>query len=188
MAHIDLGPPRKEYKASTLYRLFALIEKGLNYLDNTNFPHGLGGGVINDRTLRGSALVDWDVPLSKLKWLEFQIPLVLPAEQVSTTSTSGKNLGGYFAWNPSAYRDSGKWYLEASIAISNKSGKATCLLMGSQEWGQVETQNTTLTIVRSATNIAMPPQAESLWIVLKTSNSSYTASLGGARLIFISGV
>jgi len=187
MAYIDLGPPRKEYKASTLYRLFALIEKGLNYLDNTNFPHGLGGGVINDRTLRGSALVDWDVPLSKLKWVEFSIPLILPAEQVNTTSTTGKDLGGYFAWNPNAYRDSGKWFLEASIAISNEEGTAICILKGSQEWGQVETQETKLTLVRSE-SIAMPPGPENLWIVLKTSNSSYAASLGAARLIFIPGI
>lgn len=182
--HLDLGPPRSDYKANILFQLFTMIEKAVNYLDENNFPNQVSGDIIKNGTLPGSALEDYSVSMKKLGWREIPIPLVLPATPATTTSTTGANFGGYFAWIPSAYPGDGKWYLEASMAISNASGTATCTLKGSSDFASVATQSTSLALVRS-TEIKMPTSNENLWIVLKTDNSNYIASLAGARLIYV---
>lgn len=186
MPHIDLGPPKKEYTPKTLASIFTLIQTGVNFLNETNFPYGIVGTIIKAGTLRGVALKSGDVPLYKLEWREWPIPLVLLGETVTTNSLTGKDLGGYFAWNPLNFPGVGKWYLEASMAIADVSATATCTLKGSAEYASVTTQETALTRVRSA-QITMPAIGENLWVALKTDNASHLAALISARLIFVPG-
>jgi len=186
MPYVDLGPPKKEYTPKALAAIFTLIQQGINFIDKTNFPRGISGTIINAGTLPGAALKNGDTPLYKLEWREWPIPLVLLGDPVNTTSTSGKDVGGYFAWNPLNFPGAGKWYLEASMAIADASATATCILKGSAEYGSVSTQETALIRVRSG-EIAMPASGENLWVVLKTSNASYAAALAAARLIFVPG-
>jgi len=193
MAYLDLGPPRPEYKANILFQIFNLIENALNHLDENNFPNQISGSIIANGTLSTATLKDYiptnliqdySLSIKKLAWREIPIPLILAATPVTTTSTTGANFGGYFSWIPSAYSGDGTWYLEASIAIGDASATATCILKGSVEYASVTTQSTSLTVVRSS-EITMPTVNENLWIVLKTSNSSYAASLASARLIYV---
>lgn len=184
MAFFDPGPPRKEYSARALFELFELVKQCLNNLDLNNFPKGIPGSIILSGTLSGTAIPDHDISLTKLRWLEWPIPLILAPTPVTTTSTTPVNLGGYFAWNPANFGGAGKWYLEASIASANTAATATCTLKGSVDYGSVTTTSTSLVRVRSAA-LTMPTQAENLWITLKTSNASYAASLAAARLIFV---
>lgn len=186
MPHIDLGPPKKEYTPKALASIFTLISQGVNFLNETNFPYGIVGTIIKAGTLRGAALKSADVPLYKLEWREWLIPLVLLGDPINTTSLTGKDVGGYFAWNPLNFLGAGKWYLEASIAIANAAATATCTLTGSADYGSVTTQNTALERVRSD-EIVMPATGENLWVSLKTNNASYSASLVSARLIFVPG-
>ncbi len=185
MPHIDLGPPRKDYTGRVLSSIFTLIQTGVNFLDHTNFPNGIFGTIIKAGTLRGSALANADVPLLKLQWREWPIPLVMLGTPVTTTSTTGTDLGGYFAWNPLNFPGAGKWYLEATMAISNGAGTATCILKGAADYGEATTINTSLERVRQ--EITMPSIGENLWVALKTDNASYTASLAAARLVYVPG-
>lgn len=194
MGYLDTGPPRAEYKPNILYQIFQYIEVAVNHLDENNFPNGISGSIILPGTLNGNtvtqgtlypdAFPDYSVGLNKLAWREYYIPLILLARPVQTTNTEGENLGGYFQWVPSAFPGDGKWYLEASIFTADASATATCILKGSIEYGSVMTTNTSLTLVRSD-EITMPVNNESLWIVLKTSNASYAASLVSARIIYV---
>lgn len=175
MAHFDPGPVPKEITPKWMKKLLTYLQDSLNYLDERNFPNKVSGSIIKPGTLL--------VQMSELEWREMPVPLVLPAQPVGTTLTTGANLGGYFLWNPNAY-PGGDWYLEASISVSDTKGISTCTLVGATEIGSVSTQETTLTIVRSD-KLSMPKTPQNMWVTLKTSNSDYTASLAGARLIFV---
>lgn len=175
MAHFDPGPVPKEITPKWMKNLLTYLQDCLNYLNENNFPNKISGGIISPRTL--------SVYMSELEWKEFHIPLVLPATPVNTTSETGTNLGGYFVWNPTAFRG-GNWYLEASIAISNTSGTAKCTLTGAVDIGSVTTKETGMTVVRSE-KLTMPATSQGLWVKLSTDDESYTATLGAARLIFI---
>jgi len=57
--------------------------------------------------------------------------------------------------------------------------------MGATEVGSVaHTGNTSLTLKRSEP-LAMPTSPVNLYLNIKTSSGSYTATFGGARLVFI---
>lgn len=126
-----------------------------------------------------------DLPVNKIIWPQWFIPLILPAQDYTTTDTVGAAVGGYFNWDPAAYPTSGgSWYLEGSIAISDAAGTATLELHGSASVGSVTTTSTALSLVRG-TALTMPGSAQNLYCKMKTSNASYTATLAGARLVFV---
>ena len=67
----------------------------------------------------------------------------------------------------------------------NTAAIATVTVRGSGEYGSASTNETDLKLVRS-TKLSLPQsKGETIWLTLKTSNSSYDASLVSARLIFV---
>lgn len=127
-----------------------------------------------------------DIPAGKINWPEWIIPLSLPAEDVQSVDPNYTRCSGVFCWDASGYPiTGGKWYFEASMAISDAAGTITCHLMGSSEIGVVtRTGDTTMDIERSAA-LTMPVSDQNLYVEFKTSNASYTASFSGARLVFV---
>lgn len=185
MPHVDIGPIRNEYPPSLLGLLLLELQNAINYIDETNIKNPLNGSlVIKDESLSGSKITKFSLPLNRLIIPPIEIPLILAAQTVSTTSTSGTNFGGYFNWNPSNWPE-GNWYFEASISSADSSATATAILKGSLEWASVSTTSTTLTLCRNSSPITMPTNTENLWVVLRTSNSSYAAYLASAKLIFV---
>ena len=175
MAHLDLGPARKEYAPKTLFLFFERIKTALNYLDKTNFPNKINGDDI---------LKDLSTSLKKLKQRIYIYTLFTGSPLYQTTSTTAVGVAGYFPWNPADFDAGGAWYFEADIAIVDAASIATCELHGASGIiKSVTTQSTALVRVRS-TEVTMPATATDMWIKLKTSNASHTASLGGAKLIF----
>lgn len=120
------------------------------------------------------------IPIAKLDIGEIHFPLCLPAENFTTTSSGGVNIGAYFAWSPSAF-PTGTWYLEASMATSG--GTATLTLKGATDIKTLTTTSSGMTNKRE--QVTMPATAQNLYLNLKVSSSSYTAALGGARLILV---
>jgi len=195
MGWLDTGPALKEYSARILFQIFKRIEDAINFLDENNFKNGVSGSIIKQGTLHGNALIDNSVDgqtkladfstnLKKLKWAEFEVFPVSAIPVFTTTSTTGVNVGPYFAWDPNKF-PGGNWYLEASIATNNASGITTVTLKGSADVGSVQTSQTALTRVRGTTALTMPATAQNLWFAVKTNNSSYTASFAGAHLIYV---
>lgn len=184
MGYFDPGPQRPEYTARALYEMFLRLQQAINYMDTNNFKNKISGSIITDGTLSPEATGDFFMPMRKLQWREYSIPLILLAQPFTTTSTTEVNLGGYFAWDSSKF-PGGDWYLEATLSSADASATATCGIRGSQSFGTIITTNTSLTRVRSDFPLSLPQAAENLWITLKTNNASYTASLVSARLIFV---
>lgn len=140
---------------------------------------------IGDITIDQLALRRGDIPPKVVDWPEWGIPLALPAEDVITTSTTYVRCSGVFPWAPSIYPAGGSWYFEASLAIANAAATVTAHLMGGSEICAVSrTGDTTMNVVRSSA-LTMPTTAANLYVEFKTSNSSYAASFGGARLIYV---
>lgn len=133
-------------------------------------------------TFSSFGIKDNEIPISKLDIGEIHFPLCLPAQNFTTTKTAGDNIGAYFHWNPAAF-PSGKWYLEASIAISNANGTATLTLKGATDVKTLTTSEIGMTNKRE--QVTMPTSGQTLYLNLKSSSSSYTAALGGARLILV---
>jgi len=173
MGHFDPGPLPKEISMRWMQKIISRLKSAINYMDETNFKSGLDGNVIKSGTL--------SVTMKELEWAEIPVPLVLPTQAVTTTATTGAPLGGYFLWNPSAYRG-GDWYFEVSLATT--AGTATATLTGVADIGTVTTTESTLTLVRSG-KLTMPVSSQNVWVKLSVDNSANTASLAGARLIFV---
>lgn len=173
MAHFDPGPiPRDKIKPQWMRRFVDLLMLCLNNIDENNFKTPINGKIIQQGTLA--------VQMSDLEWREIPVPLILPTQAATTSSTTGIPLGGYFVWNPSVYRG-GDWYLECSLATTG--GTVTATLTGASDVGSVSTTESSLTIVRS--KLTMPTAVQNLWVTLSVDNSSNTGSLSGARLIFV---
>lgn len=176
MVYFDPGPiPNKEITPSYMKKLITSLMDSINKVNEQNFPIKVSGKSI---ILPGTM----DIQMSELEWGEIPIPLILPATPVTTTSTTGVNLGGYFLWNPLTYKG-GDWYLEASMSVGS-GGTATLTLTGAADIGSVSTTESSLTMLRSA-KLTMPGTAQNIWVKLSTNNASYTASLAAARLIFV---
>lgn len=120
------------------------------------------------------------IPICKLDIGELHFPMVLPAENFTTVSTGGVNLGPYFNWNPNNF-PTGTWYLEASIATSG--GTATLTLKGAADVAAITTTSTGMENKR--VKVTMPATTQNLYLSFKVSSSSYTGALGGARLILV---
>ncbi len=173
MAHFDPGPPPKEIKPMWLRRFIDLLMLCINNINEDNFKTPISGSIIKPGTLA--------VQMSDLEWKEIPVPLVLPAESVYTSSTTGVPLGGYFLWNPAVYRG-GDWYLECSMATT--AGTVTATLTGASDIGSVSATGTGLTIVRSP-KLTMPTSAQNIWVRLSVDNTANTGTLSGARLVFV---
>jgi hypothetical protein len=183
MSYLDTGPQRKEYSARSLFEILTTIQQAVNYMDVTNFPNGVHGKIIKPSSLNANVFPDHAIPMVKLGWSEFDIPLCLPASAFTTQSITPVNLGGYFSWDFNKFTG-GDWYLEATIATNDAAATVTCGLQGSLEHGTVTTTSTSLQRVRSA-KITMPSGAENLWVTIKISDGTKMATFMGARLIFV---
>lgn len=124
---------------------------------------------------------DNEIPIAKLDIGELHYPMVLPAENFTTMSTTDVNIGPYFQWVPSRF-PTGTWYLEGAIATSG--GTATLTLKGTSDITTITTTDAGMANKRSNV-LTMPETAQNLYLNLKSSNGSYTAALGGARLILV---
>lgn len=140
---------------------------------------------IDEITIDQLALFKGDIPPETIDWPEWSIPLALPADDAVTVDTAYVRCSGIFPWVPSAYPTGGTWYFEASLAIANAAATVTAHLMGGSEICVISrTGDTTMNVVRSSA-LTMPTAAANLYVEFKTSNASYAASFGGARLIYV---
>lgn len=175
MGHLDTGPQRKEYPARVVFEFLQMIEEAINNLDRNNFPYKVSGDdILNLRS----------ISMNRLAWREFVVFPVSAVPVYTTVSTTGVNIGPYFAWDPAKF-PGGSWYLEGSIAVANAAAIATLTLKGTADIGTVTTSSTSLTRVRTAAPLAMPTEAQNLWFNFKTNNASYAAQFAGACLIYV---
>jgi len=160
-----------------------------------NWAKNINGSCLQDATVTGAKLASvtvtnaklaGDITMSKLDWPEHHIPLSLPGVDVTTTETSPVRCSGLFSWNPAIYPTTGgSWYFEASIGIADAGATATCRLVGATAVGSVAHTGDTLLTLKRSTALTMPVSAANLYADFQTSNASYAATFGGARLVFV---
>ncbi len=145
----------------------------ISSIDENNFPNKISGGSV--------LLPDHSTPLTCLTVREWSIPLVLPPQPVSTTTSL--DCGGFFVYDPTKFPGS-TWKLEAAMKVSNAAGEATAQLKyGSTLIGSVKTSATDWIVVRG-TALTMPAEQAALTVTLTSSSLSYTAYLWAARLVW----
>lgn len=154
-----------------LLAVLQALAYSLNVLDENNFPHKISGKVLKS---------DHATPIAALDWLEIPFPLLLPPQPASTTSTL--DCGGFFVWNPPKY-PGGKWYLEAAMRQAGGGTARVQLKLGSSVIGEVSTQATEWTVVRSPA-LQMPTTEGALTITLVSSATNVTAYVWTVRLIW----
>jgi len=176
MSWLALTPPPKEYSPRDQRELRIILEQAVNNLNEQNFPKGLSGSVLKERSIPGSAL-----PL-------FEVHYTLHSatgSPFSTTSTTPVSVGNGFRWDPGRFSP-GTWYFEADVAVADAAAAASVFLKGSDIIATITTSDTSLDIRRTAA-LAMPTTAQNLWVSVQTSNDRHAALLAGARLVFVPG-
>ena len=176
----NIEPIPGTFNDKSLRGLFFRIQ---NIFNNFSGQYLSGGTVTADKLLLSSG----DIPAQAIA-VPWNFPLALPGEDVITASTTYVRCSGIFAWDPAAYPTTGgSWYFEASLAVNDAAAIATAHLMGISEVTNsvvTHTGDTYMTLVRSSP-LTMPTSAANLYVEFHVSNSFYTASFGGARLIFV---
>ncbi|BCV23301.1 hypothetical protein [Gelria sp. Kuro-4] len=182
MAYADT--PLFLLKSPEMIQIIQQLQFAVNFLDETNFPNKVNAdAVLKANSATGSnLLINYSTPLKKLAWQEWPIPLVIPVQPATTTSSL--DCGGFFLYDPAKF-PGGTWYLEAAMQVTSGGTATIDLKAGVTVVGSVSTTNTTWTVLRSAA-LTMPQSQTALTVTLKSSSSSYTASLWAARLIYVS--
>ena len=138
-----------------------------------------------------------DIPVDKLKLYrgmfspslvnfgEWYIPLALPADDYISFDTEFSRCSGVFLFDPDNFPP-GKWYFEASMAISNASRYIYVRLQGDGKTIVTlsRTGSTEIQVVRSGV-LNMPTVPANLYVEMRTNNTQAQASFGGARLVFV---
>ncbi len=179
-------PQIRNIKSPELVRLLVMFQQAGNHLTEENFPDPVSAdNILSASSATGSTLLkDGSTSLKKLTFLEWPIPLVLPSQPFTTTSTTGVDCGGFFVFDPVKF-PGGTWYLEAALQTSVASSNATLQLKnGVTVIGSVSSGNTAWTVTRSAA-LTMPTSQAALKVTLVSAVSTTTAGMWAARLIYV---
>lgn len=182
MAYVEL--PLLWVKSPEMQQILLTLQDALNKLSEDNFPNPLAAdSILASSSLTGSSILkDYSTPLKKLVWCEWPIELVLAPQPVSTTSSL--DCGGFWVFDSAKY-PGGTWYFEAAIRISDAAYTATAQLKsGANVLASVSTTNTSYTVVRSGA-VTMPTAQAVLTVTLTSNNTSGTAYLWTARMIYV---
>ena len=184
MAYLDM-PQIRNLQSAVARDLFLATQHAIDHLDENNFPNPVDAiKVLSAGTGTGSLFADHSIALKKLAPTEWVFPLVLPGAAVTTTSTTGLDVGGFFVFDPAKFTG-GTWYLEAALMSSVSASNATLQVKnGATVLGSYATGNTTWTVGRS-TALTMPTSLATLTCTLVSAASTTTASMWAARLIYV---
>ena len=166
--------------SAAYFKLFVeRLRTAVNNIDASNFPDGINGGMIKDRTVTTGALVNF----------AYEQTFFAQTTPYTTTSTTSVQAGPLVQWNPSTWgQGKVKMILEVMGASANASATATFELVGAD--GLLQTITTTSTAFQSLRSQAFSPpeNAQTLAIKVKTSNASYSAQALSAKLIIVPAV
>lgn len=170
-------------KSPELGQIIQQIQFAVNALDETNFPQKLDASrILKANSISKTLIRDRAVSMRKLEWLEIPIALVIPVQPATTTTSL--DCGGFFLYDPVKFPGEGTWYLEAAMKVSDGAATATAQLKNEDTViGEVSTNSTVWNVKRSSA-LTMPSSQAALTVTLKCSDSTKTAYLWAARLIY----
>lgn len=161
-----------KYEGAYLKLLVERIRTAVNFLDESNFPNGIGGSWIQDGT----------VTPKKMLATYWHIPIVASAEGVFIVTTDPTSVGGYIAW-PGALGANVKLQLYATVTSSNPSATATITLEGTEGTLVTITSNLGTWELKQSDKFDAPTSSQTLVLKVSTSSGSYSAGILNAVLV-----
>lgn len=173
MGHLNTEKPPEKYNARYIKLLVEKIRTAFNFLDESNFPNGISGGVINENTL----------PLNTLAEGEFHLPFFINATPYTTTDITAQTIGAFVYYNPSVWGNP-TIYLDVTAA-STASGTDAIIELHSAEGilTTITVSDIEYTWHRQELT-TYPTQAQTLLIKVKSSTGT-AVSIMGAKLVLI---
>lgn len=172
MGYLNSEKPPGKWSPSFFKMFVERLRTAVNYLDSTNFPEGLEGFIIKDRT----------VTPKKLTGLLLRYSILALAEPFSTTSTTLVNVGGYLPWD-TVWGDNVTLMLEVVGTTGDPTATATFELHGIEgKIAEVSTSSGDVEVMQSPT-FEPPSVGQTLLLKMKTSNATYPASVLSATVL-----
>lgn len=172
MGYLNSEKPPSKWSPSFFKMFVERVRTAINYIDSTNFPDGLDGFIIKDRT----------IPVSKLTGMVMRHTMLSLATQHTTTSTTLTNVGGYLSWE-NIWGENVTLALEVVGSISDATAEATFELHGIDgKLAEVKATTGSVEVLRSE-NFEPPSVGQTLLLKMKTSNATYPAGILSATLI-----
>lgn len=168
-------PPDKW--SSAYFKLFVeRVRTAINFLDDSNFPEGLSGFLLTNRS------VALKTKVTGYGGLVSQQDFFALAQGVSVTSTTALGLGASVLWSP-AWASIAKVYLEVHGYVADANYPATVEVHGTGG-AIISKQITGTTMTRYEWEITSPPTTD-MTVVFKAlvNNASYPLTILSARLI-----
>lgn len=162
-----------KYDPAFFKLLIERIRTAVNHMEQSNFPQGISGLWLNDKTVTPKKLVS-------TMWY---IPIIAQASGTYITSTTAVSIGGFVHWS-AIWGSNVKLALQITCTSSSSNATATFTLEGAE--------NTTLTTIttsagtwefKQSAEFAAPLASQTLVLKAKTSNASYGAGILNATLV-----
>ena len=175
MGWLNTERPPEKYDKSYIKMFAERIRTAINFMDESNFPHGLTGAVLASKS----------VPFNALSGYELQLPIVALATPFTTTSTTLVNVGGFLFWS-AVWSGNVQMALEVTGASGSAAATATFELHGASGLlRQITTATGTYECLR--TSFVDPPvESQTMILRMRTNNASLATGILSAKLILIS--
>lgn len=165
----------KQYDPAQFKMIIERIRTAVNFLDGSNFPNGLDGGLLNENS----------IDPTKLTGCAWVVPILALADAKTTVSTDGISVGGFIQWSAAIWGINVQCYLQVTGNIANAAATATFTLHSTTGVLATCTTQSTDFVALQSIGFIPPIASQSIVFKMKTSNASYAASVLNANLIIV---
>ena len=176
MGWLNTEKPPEKWSQSYFKMFVERVRTAVNYLDSTNFPDGISGILIKDRS------ISINPKLTGYGGMYFSQDFFALAATMSSTATTLTSYGSAILWSPT-WNNFANMALEVTAYVANASYPATVEVHGTA--GAVVSQeltNTTLQRIEIPIT-SMPSGLETVVFKAKVANASYAVNILSARLL-----
>lgn len=185
MGYLPSEKPPAKWSAAYFKMFVEKLRVAVNDLDINNFPTGINGYLINDRTVAWSKLIGMGFlnTLKELEGIELQQTIIALAYPYAITTITADSVGGYVMYSSVFNKPNVKLIFEVVGGSKDATSTATFELHGiNGKLAEVTTNAGTIEFLRSA-EFNPPEEGQTLLVKAKTSDTTKAANLLSARLI-----
>lgn len=176
MGWLNTEKPPEKWSQSYFKMFVERVRTALNYLDSTNFPDGISGILITDRS------ISLNPKVTGYGGMYISQDFFALLNTTPVTATTLTSYGSAILWSPT-WNNYANMALEVTCFVANASYPATVELHGTA--GAVVSQsitNTTLQRIEIPIT-AMPSGMETVVFKARVANASYALNIMSARLL-----
>lgn len=174
MGYLNTEKPPEKWSPAWFKLFLEKVRTAVNFLDEENFPEGLSGLILKDKSVSFGKLA--------LTGLSFFLDFFSLPTPTTLAATGYTNLGGSLLWSPQ-WSNAADVFLEYTAYITNASAPCNVKLVGVD--GTVTEQTLTNTAIQrfEIPLTTMPATTSTLLFQGKTSNATYPLTIISARII-----